>query len=102
DQPLHLRPLQTAEFIVENQDVVGGSGANFLVYWDGPSDAHPLLTESVQWGHLGAGYISFTSRGVELDRRPDPAAFMVTGDDTSATVPPAPAASPNDTRPAPE
>lgn len=75
--PRKLRPLETAEFIVETLDDVGGSGANFLVFWEGPSDAHPLLTESVMWGHLGQGYVSFTSRGVEIDRRPDPKAFMI-------------------------
>lgn len=75
--PRTLRPLETAEYIVDTLDDVGGSGANFLVYWEGPSDAHPLLTEAVMWGHLGQGYVSFTSRGVELDRRPDPEVFMI-------------------------
>jgi len=68
--PRHLRPLETAEFSVETFDEVGGSGANFLVYWEGASDAHPLLTETVMIGHMGAGYVAFTSRGVELDRPP--------------------------------
>ncbi len=56
-------------------DEVGGSGANFLVYWEGPSDAHSLLTETVMVGSPGAGYLAFTSRGVELDRRPEPDRF---------------------------
>lgn len=77
DSPRDLRPLETAEFIVDTQDDFGGSGANFLVYWEGPSDAHPLVTEAVMWGFLGQGYLSFTSRGVELDRRPDPKDFMI-------------------------
>ena len=68
--PKKLRPLETAEFKVETQDDTGGSGANFLVFWEGPSDAHPLLTEAVMWGYLGGGYTAFTSRGIELDRRP--------------------------------
>jgi len=77
DGPRKLRPLETAEFIVDTFDDVGGSGANFLVFWEGPSDAHHLLTESVMWGHMGPGYVSFTSRGVELKRRPDPKVFMI-------------------------
>ena len=60
---------------VATNDETGGSGANFLVYWEGPSDAHSLLTETVMVGHLGSGHVAFTSRGVELDRRPDPASF---------------------------
>ncbi|MGE0785086.1 MAG: DUF3124 domain-containing protein [Sandaracinaceae bacterium] len=65
--PRTLAPLESAEFSVATQDETGGSGANFLVYWEGPSDAHPLLTETV----MRTGYIAFTSRGVELDRVPD-------------------------------
>lgn len=74
--PRTLRPLETAEFAVDALDEAGGSGANFLVYWEGPADAHSLLTETVMIGHLGPGHVAFTSRGVELDRRPDPSAFV--------------------------
>ncbi len=66
--PRRLAPLATAEFSVETLDEAGGSGANFLVYWEGPSDAHPLLTETVMIGQADTGYVAFTSRGVELDR----------------------------------
>jgi hypothetical protein len=75
DAPRDLRPLETAEFFVTTSDEVGGSGANFLVYWEGPSDAHALLTETVMVGTMGAGYMSFTSRGIELERRPPPDVF---------------------------
>lgn len=69
EQAQSLRPLETAEFSVETFDEAGGSGANFLVHWEGPEGARPLLTETVMFGHLGAGYVAFTSRGVELERR---------------------------------
>ena len=83
--PRTLRPLETAEFSVATNDETGGSGANFLVYWEGPSDAHSLLTETVMVGHLGSGHVAFTSRGVELDRRPDPASFV--DDEPPASAP---------------
>ena len=72
EAPRELAPLETAEFHVETVDEAGGSGANFLVHWEGPSDAHALLTETVMLGNFGSGYVTFTSRGVELDRRLDP------------------------------
>lgn len=87
ERPRKLRPLETAEFLVDTEDDAGGSGANFLVYWEGPPDAHPLLTESVMWGYLGQGYLSFTSRGVELDRRPDPDDFIVAEPDCPQAPP---------------
>ncbi|MFK8003196.1 MAG: DUF3124 domain-containing protein [Polyangiales bacterium] len=73
--PRELRPLETAEFTVAATDDAGGSGANFLVYWEGPADAHSLLAEAVMTTQIGAGYVGFTSRGVELEHRPDPAMF---------------------------
>lgn len=97
DKPRDLRPLETAEFAVATNDEVGGSGANFLVYWEGPSDAHSLLTEAVMLGQIGAGYVTFTSRGVELERRPDPARF--TDGASSPTPVPAPATSDGDAGP---
>lgn len=80
ERPRDLRPLETAEFTVAAQDETGGSGANFLVYWDGPSDAHALLVESVMSGDTGVGFGAFVSRGIELDRRPDPALFLAPAD----------------------
>lgn len=68
--PVQLKPLATAEYIVDALDDTGGSGANFLVQWSGPPHAHPLLTETVMIGHAGQGYLSFTSRGVELSAAP--------------------------------
>lgn len=73
DAPRRLRPLETAEFTVSTTDTSGGSGANFLVHWEGPSDAHPLLAEAVMVAYLGVGYVAFSSRGIELDRRVPPA-----------------------------
>ena len=75
-KPRKLRPLETAEFSVDTFDESGGSGANFLINWEGPSDAHPLLTETVMLGHMGIGFVAFTSRGIELERRPDPSTFV--------------------------
>lgn len=70
DKPIELKPLATAEYLVGLLDDSGGSGANFLVQWSGPAGAHPLLTETVMVGHAGQGYLSFTSRGVELSTPP--------------------------------
>jgi hypothetical protein len=83
--PRTLRPLETAEFKVEERDNVGGSGANFLVYWEGPADAHALLTEAVMYGFDEGVHFSFTSRGIELDRRPPQGMFDVKRDELRPT-----------------
>lgn len=82
--PRALRPLETAEFKVAERDNAGGSGANFLVYWEGPADAHALLTEAVMYGFSEGVHFSFTSRGIELDRRPSQDMFDVKRDEVLA------------------
>lgn len=57
-----MEPIPLLQEIADS----GGSGANFLVEWSGPSEVRELLTETVMTGHVGDGYLSFTSRGVEL------------------------------------
>ena len=42
-QPLRLAPLATTEVIVEERDMSGGSGANFIVEWS----ASELVTEPI-------------------------------------------------------
>lgn len=66
DKPMELAPLGTAEFIVEQTDSKGGSGANFLVRWKCQSPANPLLAEAVMIGTSSQQGISFSSRGVPL------------------------------------
>lgn len=98
--PRRLRPLETAEFKVPTNDNTGGSGANFLIYWEGPSDAHSLLTETLMLGNVGGGYVAFTSRGIELDRRPDPADLVPAANPHPEDQPPAAEPHPEDPVPA--
>lgn len=70
DTPKDIEPLATVEFVVDPLDDTGGSGANFLIQWSGPPNARTLLAEAVMVGHAGQGYLSFTSRGVELGAPP--------------------------------
>lgn len=72
--PMALKPLATAEFMVSALDDEGGSGANFLVEWSGPTNARSPLAETIMVGQTSGGYLSFTSRGVELKNVEAPAA----------------------------
>ena len=56
-----LGPLATTEFVVEQRDVTGGPGANFLVEWTSAATIDTPVVESVMIGQLGAAGISFTS-----------------------------------------
>jgi hypothetical protein len=66
-EPLVLGPLQTATYLVEGRDLRAGSGANFMVEWSAQAEVNGPIFEAVMLG-LKQG-ISFTSRGVPVDRR---------------------------------
>jgi len=68
DAPRTLEPLETLAFVVAEDDETGGSGANFLVGWEGEDgDAGPI-TEAVMIGTAAGQGLSFTSVGRPVRR----------------------------------
>lgn len=61
--PADLPPLATREFIVEQTDVAGGAGGNFLVRWKSAVPVNPPMVETVMIGTSSNLGISFTSPG---------------------------------------
>jgi hypothetical protein len=66
DAPQMVRPMGTLEFIVDESDNDGGSGANFVVRWAADGPMNPPLVEAVMIGTSSNQGISFTSRAVEI------------------------------------
>jgi hypothetical protein len=67
-EPARLGPMATREFIVEEEDSSGGSGANFVVDWSAAQAVSEPVVEAVMIGTSGAQGISFTSEGRTLER----------------------------------
>jgi hypothetical protein len=67
-EPARLGPMATREFIVEEEDSSGGSGANFVVDWSAAQPVSDPVVEAVMIGTTGAQGISFTSAGRPLQR----------------------------------
>lgn len=65
EQPIYLRPMESIDYVIEQQDNTGGSGANFLIDWYSRKPLHPLF-QAVMVGGLGAQAFSFTTEGVEV------------------------------------
>jgi len=61
-----LAPMATASFVIEQQDLSGGAGANFIVQWATDDDAQEPLIEAVMAGYRGTKGLSFSSRSVKL------------------------------------
>jgi hypothetical protein len=66
DEPLTLAPLATAEYLIEDMDATGGSGANFIVQWAGPESINTPVIEAVMIGTQGSQGISFICPGREI------------------------------------
>lgn len=67
EKPIYLRPMESIDYVIEQQDTSGGSGANFLIDWYSKKRLTPLF-QAVMVGGLGAQAFSFTTEGVEVPR----------------------------------
>ncbi|WP_417387846.1 DUF3124 domain-containing protein [Gimesia sp.] len=66
EQPIRLTPFQTIEFLVEEKDSTGGSGANFLVNWTADEGVNQPLIETVMIGASGPRAIAFTRNATAI------------------------------------
>ena len=67
DSPIYLKPMESIDYVIEQQDNSGGSGANFLIDWYSKKQLNPLF-QAVMVGGLGAQAFSFTTDGIEVER----------------------------------
>ena len=65
--PIFLSPLETIEIVIEEQDIEGGSGANFVFDWATMNDKNPPLFEAVMISTYGQQGLSFTTRGIQIN-----------------------------------
>jgi len=66
--PRVLKPMETVEFLVERRDVVGGSGANFVIQWDAAVAVSPPLIHALHVELQTNRAIVFTTDAVLIPR----------------------------------
>jgi hypothetical protein len=66
--PRVLKPMETVELLVERRDVVGGSGANFVIQWDAASPVSPPLVQALHVEVQTNRAIVFTTDAVLIPR----------------------------------
>ena len=66
--PRVLKPMETVEFFVERRDVVGGSGANFVIQWESAAPASPPLVQALHVELQTNRAIVFTTDAVLIPR----------------------------------
>lgn len=69
DRVLVLRPMESMEYIVEESEKEGGTGANFVVSYSAKASLknHPFI-ESIMMGNLDNYRFTFTSPGVRINK----------------------------------
>lgn len=67
DKTLLLRPMASLDYVIERDDVSGGTGANFLVTWGAKEDTKPLF-QAVMISTTGQHGLSFVTNGVSIKK----------------------------------
>ena len=66
DFPIELKPLETVEIIIEENDKTGGTGGNFIFDWlDDPEATDPIF-EGIMISTRGTQGLSFTAQGKRI------------------------------------
>lgn len=61
ESPLQLAPMATANFVIDQEDRRGGTGANFIVEWGAEAVVHDPIVEAIMmnnWGHQALAFRS--------------------------------------------
>lgn len=69
DSTEQIRPLASTSFVIEEEDLRGGVGANFLVQWHSQEPIYPPAIEAVNISTSQQQGISFLSVGRVLQER---------------------------------
>ena len=65
---LLLCPLESVEFVVEEDEQAGGAGANFIVKWGATRYSDQMLIQSVMISTYGQQGMSFMSNSKIIER----------------------------------
>ncbi len=69
EKPMLLKSLATAEFLVAQKEIEGGSGANFMAEWVSDTKINQPVIEVVMIGIEGQTSISFVRTGAAIDKQ---------------------------------
>lgn len=67
DSPIYLAPLETTEVIINELDVSGGTGSNFILEWKIPKKCPEPLFEGIMISTMGQQGLSFATQGKRIE-----------------------------------
>lgn len=66
DSPIFLAPMETTEIIIDEIDVSGGTGSNFILEWKIPKNCPEPIFEGVMTSTMGQQGLSFTTKSKRI------------------------------------
>lgn len=66
DHPIFLAPMETTEIIIDENDVSGGTGSNFIFEWKTPKNCPKPLFEGIMTSTMGQQGLSFTTQAIRI------------------------------------
>ncbi|SNR54877.1 Protein of unknown function [Lutibacter agarilyticus] len=66
DSPIFLAPMETTEIIIDEIDVSGGTGSNFIFEWQVPKGSSEPLFEGIMTSTMGQQGLSFTTQAKRI------------------------------------
>lgn len=67
DQTIFIAPMETVEIVIDELDIEGGTGANFLFDWRAKPGSNEPLFEGVMISTSGQQGLSFTTQGKRIN-----------------------------------
>ncbi len=66
DKPIYLAPMETTEIIIDEADISGGTGSNFIFEWKIPQHCPEPLFEGIMSSTMGQQGLSFTTQAKRI------------------------------------
>lgn len=68
DNNLLLKPMQSIDYVIEEEDKIGGTGANFILVWGAKTKDIKPIFQGVMVSTAGQQGISFLTNGISISQ----------------------------------
>lgn len=66
-KPIYMLPMETLDIVIEEADVSGGTGSNFIFDWKTPIGCSEPIFEAVMSSTVGSQGLSFTTQAKRIN-----------------------------------
>jgi hypothetical protein len=65
--PIYIAPMETTEIIIDESDIEGGTGSNFIIEWKIPKNCPEPLFEGIMNSTMGQQGLSFSTQAKRIE-----------------------------------